>query len=387
MNEKKIQSVLLSLFLMGGCTAVYAGAVDEHSDTLELSLVETQDHDDVEAEDGVIHISPQQREMIGLKVERVSLKDMAQTLRVPGEVTFNAYRSSVISPRSDVRVVKRHVMLGDHVKEGAPLITLFSKELAERLSELRVAEKEWELVNKMGRKLAGKQRFVATKSAFLQAKAQVKSFGLSETEIQQQLNNSHSESLGEFALRAPHDGVVQRDDFLVGQQLAAGDQLIVLVDEQEIWVEAQVSPNHPINSPVGTAVQLQIGNGAYTGSLQQVAHTIDEMTRTRMVRITVDNSNHALHPGQFAQVDVPTRETKPQLVLPESAFTRTPDGDWGVFVEQQPGEYKLQEVEVIRDLRGQRIVDGIKAGTPVVVAGTFFLSSEQSKSGFDIHNH
>lgn len=394
MNEKQIKPLLLALCLASGSAVVYAG--DGHDHEKELSGTEQHvesSHEEIgghaeDEEEGVIHLSEKQRQMIGLEVTPVTLALTAATIRVPGEVTLNAYRSSVVTPRSDVRVVKRHVLLGDHLKAGQPMVTLFSNALADRMTDLRLATKEWELVRKMGRELAGKQRYVAANSGLLQTLAQVTAFGLSKTEIERQLNNpAKAPPLGEFVLRAPHDGVVQKDNFLVGQQMSAGDPLFVLVDEGEVWVEAQVSPNQSLNVAPGTPVTLQIGGQKFIGDLKQVAHTIDEQTRTRMVRIAIQNDNHQLHPGQFAQVDVPTDAEQMMLVLPESAFTRTADGDWGVFVEKAPGEYALEEVDVERELRGRRIVSGIEPGTPVVTAGTFFLASEQAKAGFDIHNH
>lgn len=421
MKEKQIQSLLLALCLTTGSMAVYAGSGHEHEVEADMPAAEHQEesaeshtahaegaedehadadddghgHEEGAAagdegehdEEGAIRLSDKQRQMINLKVTAVKAEAIADTVRVPGEVTFNAYRSSVISPRSNVRVVKRHVMLGDHLNQGDALVTLFSNELANRLSELRVASKEWEVVQKMGRDLAGKQRYVAANSALLQSLTQVTAFGLSKAEVERQLNDPTSRPLGEFVLRAPHNGVIQQDPFLVGQQMAAGDQLFVLVDEGEVWVEAQSSPNQTIKAPVGTVVQLRIGERLYAGKLKQIAHTIDEQTRTRMVRISVDNQDHNLHPGQFAQVDIPTDKSQALISLPEAAFTRTPDGDWGVFVELEAGEYKLQEVEVLRELRGKRIVEGLEPGTAVVTAGTFFLASEQAKAGFDIHNH
>ena len=75
------------------------------------------------------------------------------------------------------------------------------------------------------------------------------------------------------------------------------------------------------------------------------------------------------------------------LVVPEDAVLRSPDGDWQVFVNHEPGEFEAREVEVLRTTAGQAVIEGVKPGARVVTRGAFFLQSELAKSGFDIHAH
>ncbi|MGL5358382.1 MAG: efflux RND transporter periplasmic adaptor subunit, partial [Shewanella sp.] len=55
--------------------------------------------------------------------------------------------------------------------------------------------------------------------------------------------------------------------------------------------------------------------------------------------------------------------------------------------------FKSVEVEMVQRQRGLSLVrwpelaHAQAAQVQVVVAGAFFLASEQAKSGFDIHNH
>jgi hypothetical protein len=132
MKEKQIQSLLLALCLTTGSMAVYAGSGHEHEAKADMPAAEHKEesaeshtehaegaedehadadddghgHDEDAAEgdegehdeEGVIRLSDKQRQMINLKVTAVKAEPIADTVRVPGEVTFNAYRSSVISP-------------------------------------------------------------------------------------------------------------------------------------------------------------------------------------------------------------------------------------------------------------------------------------------------
>jgi hypothetical protein len=79
-------------------------------------------------------------------------------------------------------------------------------------------------------------------------------------------------------------------------------------------------------------------------------------------------------------------------VLPDAALTRGGDGDWQIFIQDEDG-FESIEVEVVQRQRGLSLVRGPElekaqqAQLKVVVAGAFFLASEQAKAGFDIHAH
>ncbi|WP_415889849.1 efflux RND transporter periplasmic adaptor subunit [Neptuniibacter sp. SY11_33] len=359
---------------------------ENHSDT-DGHAHGNEDEDGHEEEEGTVHLNAKQQAMIELKTTKLKPVLLADSRTVPGEVVINRYNSSIVSPQADVRVIQRHVMLGDHVVQGQPLVTLFSDELADRFSDLKNDAKEWEIVRKLGKSLAGKNRYSQAQTNFQQSLTKVSAFGLSHNEIQTQLNQPSKHPLGQFVLKAPHAGVVQQDDFLIGQQISNSEPLFTLVDETTVWVEAQLPPDLPLTLSKGTQISLTVGADAYQGELLQFAHSLNEVTRTRMARISVNNQEHHLHPGQFAQVTMPLDKQTWQLLLPETAFTRTPDGDWGVFIEKSPGEYKLEEIEVRRETSNGRVIQGLPLGTKVVTSGTFFLASEQAKAGFDIHNH
>jgi len=75
------------------------------------------------------------------------------------------------------------------------------------------------------------------------------------------------------------------------------------------------------------------------------------------------------------------------LVVPEEAVLRSEDGDWIVMIQNESGEFTSQEVELVRVSNGRAVISGIKAGTLVVVKGSFFVWSESAKAGFGDDDH
>ena len=80
-----------------------------------------------------------------------------------------------------------------------------------------------------------------------------------------------------------------------------GRPLIALADEKQLWVEAHL-PANLADTGAGTKAEVVVGDVRVKAAVSQEAHTIDPVTRTRTVRLLMDNPEHRLHPGQFAEV-------------------------------------------------------------------------------------
>jgi len=105
------------------------------------------------------------------------------------------------------------------------------------------------------------------------------------------------------------------------------------------------------------------------------------------VRLLVNNRSHRLHPGMFADVYFSFATEEPVLAVPEAALIRSADGDWVVFVEDHPGEFKGEEVELGRALGKWREIKGLAVGTKIVAEGAFFVASELAKGDFGGGHH
>ncbi len=193
---------------------------------------------------------------------------------------------------------------------------------------------------------------------------------------------------GIFQLLAPQAGRVLHDDFIVGERVEAGQELMVIADESVMWVEAQVTPNDAGKIKLGSEVHIVVNKEKLPAQVSQINHTLDETTRTLAVRIEVPNENDRLHPGMFVSARIAIIDEALALTVPEAAVLRSPDGDWQVLVEQdEAGEFKAHEVELDRVTRGRAVITGIEPGSRVVTQGAFFVQSELAKSGFEVHNH
>jgi len=263
---------------------------------------------------------------------------------------------------------------------------MFSEKVAQAQASYRSAWPEWKRVQKLGRQTVGEKRYINAKTAFEADKATLQAFGLSLSDIQK-LTSQKTLSLGEYTLVAKIDGAVLSDDFEQGKLVEAGSPIVLLADETQLWVEAHIASNFSLTLGVGTLAEVVAGDIRVKAKVTQEAHTIDPVTRTRIVRLLVDNPLHRLHPGQFAEVFFHFSTKEPVIAVPEAALMRNTDGEWIVFVEDHPGEFEAVEIELKRSLGKLREISGIKPGTRIVTQGAFFVASQIAKGGFDPHNH
>lgn len=333
-----------------------------------------------------ISLTTEQINLAGIKVETLKTQPLQQIIYAPAEIKANGYTSYIVSPRVDSVVLKRHVSLGEHVNKGQPLVTLFSEIIAQAQAEYRINFAEWNRVRQLGKSAVSEKNISEAQTGYIASLANLKAFGLSDQVIAQ-LSKDNSSALGEYTLEAAQSGSVLNDDFQQGQRVEAGQSLMILADETELWVEARLSPNTNVLLPSGSNARLDVGNKTFSARVIQEAHTIDSLTRTRVVRLSVLNQAHLLHPGMFGDVFFNINIDKVGLTVPETALIRGTDGDWQVFVQIRPGEFQSQEVELGQISGNRRQIKGITAGRQVVIEGAFFVASEQAKSGFDPHNH
>ncbi len=280
--------VVLCVLLLSttGCSSREASEVagvatsDEH---------EEEGHDEAEDGERSIEMDAAALEAAGIKLAKLDSDVVEESLRAPGEVVDNAYGTTLITPRVEGLVVRRHAKLGDAVRAGAPLVTLSSVEVSEAQGELAIAEQEWQRVESLGADAVSGRRYAEARIAVEQARAKARAYGLPGT--------AKGNANGEFTLTAPHAGRITDDDFVVGERIEPGRTLFRLVDESVVWIDAKLAAELARDVPAGSVATIVAGDARLTGKVLRQAHRTSEATRNATIRIEVDNRNDRLHAG------------------------------------------------------------------------------------------
>ncbi len=320
------------------------------------------------------------RKEAGVTTVPVTRQPLREVIRVPGEVTMNAYRSSKVTPRIAAQIVARQATLGDVVKQGQPLVTLSSVEVAAAQGALLIAAQEWRRVQSLGREVVSESRYIQAQVANQQAHARLLAYGMSEAEIEKlKKNGDATRATGRFDLVAPQAGRVIFDDFVVGEFVEPGRVLFELSDESVLWVEASLTPSDAEQVAQDTPVDILHEGLRLPGKVIQVHHRLNEATRRQSVRIEVDNTKDLLHPGEFVDVALPVGSGEPALAVPTAAIVLM-NGESSVF-RLHEDTFEPVSIETGK-ARGDwlPVQSGLSEGDVIAVEGAFYLKSLLLKS-------
>ncbi len=349
---------------------------------LGLALIQPVYAEEASHEGAAIEMSAKEQRAAGIAIGTVAPRALNETLRIPGEVVINAYRSVFVTPRITAQVVARHAKLGDEVEVGQPLVALSSVEMAEAQGVLIVANRDWQRVKTLGRQAVSEQRYTEAQVAQQQALAKVLAYGMTMAQAEALMQSGDaSKATGTFDLLAPQAGTVLRDDFIVGELIEPGRILVNISDESVMWVEAHMVLTTSPDIDTGTNVRVSPdGINWFQGTVIQRHHYHDEKVRTQGLRIEVPNTAHRLHSGQFVEVEVVTGTRAPALAVPSAALIMI-KGSPTVFKIEDGHEFHAEAIEIGPTVGEWTVVrGGLIAGEEIAVSGVFHLKSLMLKS-------
>jgi RND family efflux transporter MFP subunit len=341
---------------------------------------------DEHGETTTVSLSDRQRQTADIHLETLQPMTLSEQVYAPGEIKVNGYRSYIVSPRVSSVVTARHAALGEKVTSGQPLVTLFSEEMITAQSQLQQAYVEWQRVSKLGQSAVGEKRFVSARTEYNAANRRLRALGLSAATIARIEQNTNY-PLGEYTLTAQKPGLIMTDEFNQGQRIEPGQPLMLLSDEAHLWVEARLSAQNDLHLQPGDQASVVVGDIAAIGTVIQESHTIDPVSRTRTVRLELDNQDHRFHSGMFVDIYFNGPQTDAILAVPQSALMRDADGEWQIFIADDDGDLLPQVVTLGPQYGDWQAISGVKPGQTYVSRGAFFVASEIAKGGFDPHNH
>ena len=328
-----------------------------------------------------------------IKVTPAGARSVSDTLRVAGKVDFDEYRVSRIGATVTGRVIEINVRLGQQVKVGDALAVINSTELGQAQLDYLKARAQADLqarsverarqlfaADVIGRaELQRRESELAIASAEQRAAAdQLRVLGMSQAAISRLGNNGAINSVTPVVSTVA--GTVVERRITQGQVVQPADALYVVADLSEVWVTAEVPEQQAALVRTGQAVDIEVPalGARLTGKLIYVADTVNPETRTVTVRSRVSNTERQLKPAMLATMLIQAAAVE-RIVVPAEAVVREDNADH-VFVETAPRSYRLTPVRLGPEGGGQRpVLDGLKAGERIVVAGAFHLNTERKR--------
>ena len=342
------------------------------------------------AEEGEIQLTSQQMVEQGLKVAVASTGLVEKLTTLPGKLVVNTDQQAQISPNFSGYVEQVNVALGQSVQKGQTLAVLILPELIDQQANLRMAQVNLDLARKdyqreqqlWSQGISAKQDYQRAENAYRQAQITVQSSQARLNALGASGNNN-----GRFLIKAPISGVISKKDIVVGENVQLADQLFVIENLKDLWLE--------FNLPNTSNIQLQVGqilnfktNGSdqnYQAKVQTLNPEADLQTGRLQVRAKVTTQADVLRPNVLVNVFVTDAQAKTALRVQKKALQQV-EGKPVVFVieSEEKGlvHLKAQPIEVgVSSQDGQwlEVISGLTEGQKYIADGSFLLKSELEK--------
>ena len=318
-----------------------------------------------------VKVSTQKRQLIGVRTAPVEKGPFARTIRTVGRVTYDESRLRNVFTKVSGWVEQLYAnTTGQLVKEGEPLLSIYSPDLVSSAQEYLLALRGREQL--AGSDMAGDSSDRLVESA----RRRLLLFGLTPQQVTALPKTGDAPTT--MTLHAPISGNIIARYVTQGDRIEPGTKLLDIAELSRVWVLADI---YEYELPfvrlgqVATMTLSYLPGRTFEGRITFIYPTLSEATRTVKVRLEFPNPDFTLKPEMYAQVEIRS-DLGERLSIPESAVISTGTRDIA-FVDRGEGYFEPREVKLgIRLADRFEVLDGVAEGEQVLTSGNFLVDSE-----------
>jgi Cu(I)/Ag(I) efflux system membrane fusion protein/cobalt-zinc-cadmium efflux system membrane fusion protein len=326
---------------------------------------------------GTVKISPQTQQMIGVRTATVERSSLTRTIRTTGHLVPDETKLAHVHVKVKGWIDKVYVdFVGQLVKKGQPLFTVYSPDLVATEQEYLIARKGEDYLAS-----APYRQISEGASSLLDAtRDRLKLWDISDDQIARLEKTGKIERTMTFY--SPVSGFVLDRQAYPQTAVGPDKELYLVADLSDIWVNADVYEYEIPYVHLGQKAAMQLSyypGKTYAGKVTYIYPTVDPQTRTVKVRLEFPNPNFDLKPQMFADVelnvDYGTNVLVPAEAVLDSGSRQT------VFLATGNGYFEPRDIKV-----GPRVDDkvvvlsGLQPGETIVTSGNFLIDSESRLS-------
>jgi len=322
---------------------------------------------------GVVQISAEKQQLIGVKVGEVESREVTKTIRAVGKLAYDETKITRIHAKYDGWVERVYAdFTGQLVQAGNPLVDIYSPDLYQAQQELLLARRGREEL--AGSDVAGVS--AAGESLYQAARRRLELLDVTAEQIADV--EKRGTATRTLTVYAPSTGFVTARSAFLKQRVTSETELYATADLSTVWVVADVYEYESAQVTVGQAATVRLTafpGRTFRGKVTYIYPDVNAETRTLRVRIDVANPRYELKPDMYADVEIGVSFGR-QLLVPEEAVMSTGLKNT-VFVALDDGYFEPREVALGEKADGKYVVlSGLSAGERVVTSGNFLIDSE-----------
>jgi Cu(I)/Ag(I) efflux system membrane fusion protein len=320
----------------------------------------------------VVVLSPDKVQLIGVRTAVAEYRSVGKQIRTVGKIEPDETKLAYVNTKVAGWVKKLFVdYTGKEVVKGQPLLSLYSPDLVTAQEEYLIALRTAQTGT------AGFSEIEASRRQLIEsAKRRLLLWDITEDQIRNLEKTGKPKT--EMTIEAPLSGIVLEKMVLDGAYITPGMNLYKIADLSSIWIMADIYEYEVPLVKVGQAARVTLpyqSGESYRATVNYIYPTLDPVSRTVKVRLSMKNPGLMLKPEMFANVEINV-SSGARLVIPREAVLDSGTRQI-VYVEKKPGTYEIRFVTL--GVRGEDYVEvlkGIRKGERVVTSGNFLIDSE-----------
>jgi Cu(I)/Ag(I) efflux system membrane fusion protein len=318
-----------------------------------------------------VTIDPARQQLIGLRTAVAVREPVGATWSTVGRVQVDPRQVRKINVKVEGYVERAFVdFVGQPVRKGEPLFSVYSPSLLAAQSEYLLAAKTRDALARAGASDGSGEALVAA------ARRRLELWDVPPRAVEElEKTGQPAKSL---TLTSPISGVVTAKNLVEGARLAPGDAPYEITDLGSVWVMADAYEADlamlRVDMPAAFTLKAYPGR-VFRGRVAFLDPVLDPKTRTLKVHLHFANPGGELKPEMFGEVVLQGQE-KQGLAIPADAVVRSGEVDV-VFLALPGGRFEPREVK-LGAKSGDRVEvrTGLDPGDRVVTRANFLVDSE-----------
>ncbi len=325
------------------------------------------------AEDNTVTIAPERLQTIGVRFQEAARRPLEKVIRTVGRVDVDERSVGRVNIKFDGWIEDLRISaVGDHVKKGEILFTIYSPDLVATQEEYLLALQSY---RELGRSefpevaRGAKDLLEATRRRF-------QLWDITEDHIRDLERTG--KVMRTLPIHSPITGTVIRMQARAGTYVTPGTELYFIADLSHIWILGDI---YEYELPF-----VKVGQGAtvtltYDPQTRLHAHvgfiypTLDPKTRTAKVRFELDNPQEKLKPDMYVNVELKI-PLGTRLAIPRDAVLESGERQI-IFIHHGGGKLEWRTVKLgVRAADWVEVLDGVEEGDHVVTSANFLIDSE-----------
>ena len=367
---------------------------------------EGHDHENEEVGEEEVHLSEQQFQALGLKVDTIPVRNVGSYVEANGQLEVPPQNEAAITAIIGANITSIEVIEGDKVNKGQVLAYLSHPDLIHLQTDymnywnqLQYLEKEYERQSKLyDEKVGSGKELQKTKADYQSARGMVKGF---EAQLRLMGMNLDKVQEGEIyeqvAVISPLDGHVRSVEVKTGQYVQPQTEMFEVVNIEHIHADLMVFEKDVHKVKEGQKVRFSVESlpgKQMEAVIYAVGKSFEQDPKAIHLHAEIENKEGLLLPGMYVRGQI-LSEDDSGFALPEAGIVREDEKHFifTAHMENDNGttEWVFKSVEVaIGSKEGGwvqiKLLESLPKGSRIAWNSAYYIIAEMKKGEAE-HSH